>query len=506
MKKFGLFGLVLLVPLLIMGASVWEGAGAVSLNGELPDEGYYVATKSFPRNTVVDVTNLETGQTIRVIVAASMDSPGLLAVLSRDAAGAIGLHSRSIGRIRMSMPSDPVAFSRFTDEVNSSGDPDFDPMARIAAADAAGISPKQYGDPRSEALSRENSAADTQGKPPEKPGAEAKKNVPEKEKSIPPNPAAQDLIVDLPGNESPPAGKDSAASGEKYGYTPAPNVVEGYLPATPAAPPAAATPPPPPPAPKKEAAVQQTPPRREPASEKPAVEIQPPVQAPAQAALVPAEQRPPLSSPAGLPNDAEIAPLSENPANFYDESDSINEDLIIPSLDSYYSGNPVQEATAYPAYPAEPVLEPVIPSIGPRKAGPETVSAPDPESPVPRATVKPPAQTAGPVPHATTAPPDAALPPGSSAGRDLAFTVPRISKLERGKYYLQLGAYSLPELVENELSKISTVYPLVVQEEGRGGKQIYRILIGPVNPGESGALLQRFKGSGYRDAFIRKEG
>jgi hypothetical protein len=286
--------------------------------------------------------------------------------------------------------------------------------------------------------------------------------------------------------------------------------VEGYLPETPAAQPAVAAtpPPPPPPAPKKEAPAQQTAPR-EPAPEKPPAKIlPPPVQAPAPApaevALIPAEQRPPESAPQGLPKDAEIAPISENRTNSYDESDDyINEDLIIPSLDSSYSGNPVQGATAYPA---EPVLEPVIPSIGPRKAGSETASAPDPELPVPRATVKPPSQTAGPVPHATTAPPGAALSPGSSAGRDPAFTVPRISKLERGKYYLQLGAYSLPELVENELSKISTVYPLVVQEEGRGGKPIYRILIGPVNPGESGALLQRFKGSGYRDAFIRKEG
>jgi hypothetical protein len=33
---------------------------------------------------------------------------------------------------------------------------------------------------------------------------------------------------------------------------------------------------------------------------------------------------------------------------------------------------------------------------------------------------------------------------------------------------------------------------------------VYRVLVGPVNLGESGALLQRFKRSGYKDAFIKQ--
>ena len=112
---------VLPALLILAGASVWEGSAAVSVAGELPEGAYYVATNSFPRNTVVDVTNLENGRTIRVIVAASLDSPGLLAMLSRNAATAIGVQIRGIGRIRMTAPSDPVAFSRFTEERELSG-------------------------------------------------------------------------------------------------------------------------------------------------------------------------------------------------------------------------------------------------------------------------------------------------------------------------------------------------------------------------------------------------
>jgi hypothetical protein len=81
-----------------------------------------------------------------------------------------------------------------------------------------------------------------------------------------------------------------------------------------------------------------------------------------------------------------------------------------------------------------------------------------------------------------------------------------ISSLEKGKYYLQLAAYTLPELVEDELARIDSFYPRAIQETGNPEKPLYRILIGPVNLGESGALLQRFKTSGYRDAFVRKEG
>jgi cell division septation protein DedD len=86
------------------------------------------------------------------------------------------------------------------------------------------------------------------------------------------------------------------------------------------------------------------------------------------------------------------------------------------------------------------------------------------------------------------------------------FSVPVISTLEKGKYYLQLGAYNRPEAVERELSKIGQTYPMAILEVESAEKTLYRILLGPVNLGESSALLQRFRGNGYRDAFIRQDG
>ncbi|MDR0731100.1 MAG: hypothetical protein LBF63_05470, partial [Treponema sp.] len=120
------------VSLSLAGASVWEGAAALAPRGDLPEDGYYAATNSFPPNTVVDITNLETGRSIRVIVASGLNTPGLLAVLSPDAASRIGLGTKTIGRIRMTQPEDPVAIARFTEGLVTSGDPDYDPAAMLA--------------------------------------------------------------------------------------------------------------------------------------------------------------------------------------------------------------------------------------------------------------------------------------------------------------------------------------------------------------------------------------
>jgi hypothetical protein len=86
-----------------------------------------------------------------------------------------------------------------------------------------------------------------------------------------------------------------------------------------------------------------------------------------------------------------------------------------------------------------------------------------------------------------------------------AFSVPVISRLDKDKYYLHLGAYTRVELAEAALSRIEEFYPLVVQTGGTFEKPLYRILLGPVNLGEGGALLQRFKRGGYRDAFLKQD-
>jgi hypothetical protein len=438
--------------LVLTSASVWEGAASIAPAGELPDEGYYAATNSFPRNTVVDILNLETGKSIRVIVASGLETPGLLAVLSREAAETIGLRPRSIGRIRMTQPSDPVAFSRFTEGRASNGDPDYDPQALVAAdprasalldGPGAGESPSGH-DPASET---EASGAGGSGY----------------------SDGEYDEIVDISGFYNPPAASPEDEGiirepGAAWVYTPEDNEItgeDGYPEEIPEAgalaevedkPEALEPPIPPETALTGEAELPET---REVPGEEPAGEVhiagEPDAPEPEKAdeesydySLVPAEQRPPEEYPEyTLPPEAEIASLPER----RDPEETAGTEVLDESL----------------------FVAPIE-----RAAG-----KPDSERPI-------------------------ADPPGiPPVIQPELFSVPLIISLERGKYYLQLGAFSRPELAELELTRIGKTYPLAIQNGGSAEKPVYRVLVGPINLGESGALLQRFKSIGYRDAFVR---
>jgi hypothetical protein len=414
---------------LLSGESVWEGAGALAPEGELPVAGYYAATNSFPRNTVVDVTNLENGKTIRVTVSAGLETPGLLAALSKDAAGVIGLRGRSIGRIRMMQPADPVAFSRYNGWRNSGGDSAGEGDAAAAPADAGAAVP---------AATAEAPAPDTVSRTPASvSGGAAAASA--GEGSVPPQtgntgsvvPAyalepewEEDLhkgIADVPEVLSPPVPASvvtrqpvqaAAAEPQWRSHAAAENTdVRGgvYLP------------------------TEQT-------AQAPAGDVQ--------YRLAPSEERPPEASSRHV--------LS--PEDFVPPLDSAPSAGGKPLYNENYTYTPPSSASSLP----EPSYS-LVPE-------PETVTPPAP----------------------------------ASAGEFSPFAVPLIGRMERGKNYVQLGAYSKPEVVEDEIVRIGISYPLAVQNIGTDEKPLFRLLLGPLTPGESGALLQRFRSIGYKDAFVRK--
>jgi hypothetical protein len=438
MKKTGIaFGIAASL-LLLVNASVWEGAASASTGGDLPENGYYAATNSFPRNTVVDVTNLENGRTIRVIVAGGLENPGLLAVLSKDAADAVGLQPRSIGRVRMNQPADPVAFSRFTEGLSSSGDPDHDP-AVLAAAE--GINPdllEEENLPEAGSSESEEIAA-----LPEETGA-----VPEDITALPEETSAvSEEIAALPGETAVPP-EESAALPEEAAT--APEETGALAGETGTAPEEIAA------APEKTGALaeESTAAPEETASgdtsgdgivPEPGPELvwTPPEGDDYEYALEPAESRAPEGpAPVIDPSDIVSAP---RPSPRVEREYTIDPSLIIP---------PVRETPAAPLQ-----------------------AAPAPSQP---------------------AAPQQAQPPAAGG----TFSVPVIASLERGRYYVQVAALGKAESVETEISKIGRSLPLAVQSAGSPEKPVYRILIGPVNLGESGALLQRFKAT-YKDAFVR---
>jgi cell division septation protein DedD len=180
--------------------------------------------------------------------------------------------------------------------------------------------------------------------------------------------------------------------------------------------------------------------------------------------LVPAEERPPRPY-SELPPNAEIPPIA-SAAQIrvapVDEAGEIPEEFIIPEIarDSPRNSTSGTLTGTIEEYPASVARAPVERAVEPVQILEPTAS----------------------------------------------FSAPVISSLEKGKYYLQLGAFSKPDLVESALTRIGGAYPLAVQAGGSPERPLYRILVGPVNLGESSALLQRFKGNGYRDAFVRQDG
>jgi cell division protein FtsN len=161
--------------------------------------------------------------------------------------------------------------------------------------------------------------------------------------------------------------------------------------------------------------------------------------------------------------------------------------------------------------PRGPWVEPAAPPApeAPEAPAPPEVLVKAPEEAAePRGPWVEPIGTAPPAPGPRETPPPrqaqtAEQGPGAPAPGIFSVPVNVISELETGKYYVQIGAYRSIASAESALLRIDPGYPLNVQTAGSGDNPVYRLLIGPLNLGESGALVQRFKGSGYRDAYVR---
>jgi hypothetical protein len=81
-----------------------------------------------------------------------------------------------------------------------------------------------------------------------------------------------------------------------------------------------------------------------------------------------------------------------------------------------------------------------------------------------------------------------------------------IKTVSGGKYYLQIGLFDRREVLAQKLTDLNWAYPYALETAGTLQSPKYKLLVGPVNEGESNALLLRFKRYGYHDAFIRREG
>ena len=75
--------------------------------------------------------------------------------------------------------------------------------------------------------------------------------------------------------------------------------------------------------------------------------------------------------------------------------------------------------------------------------------------------------------------------------------------LEKGKYFIQLAAYTekSPAVALEKL--YSAIYPVKVYAITDRMLSIYKVLVGPLNRYESDTLLYRFRALGFQDAFVK---
>lgn len=92
--------------------------------------------------------------------------------------------------------------------------------------------------------------------------------------------------------------------------------------------------------------------------------------------------------------------------------------------------------------------------------------------------------------------------PGASKKSLEKYKVSSLKELESGKYYIQIAVLADENNLKNTVSKFEKQYPVTLVPLASGKATL--VMIGPLGMDEYGAVLNRFKKSGYKDAFLRK--
>ena len=82
------------------------------------------------------------------------------------------------------------------------------------------------------------------------------------------------------------------------------------------------------------------------------------------------------------------------------------------------------------------------------------------------------------------------------------YIVPSLKDLESGKYYIQIATLGDDANIMEIVNKYGNNYPITIVPKTSGNAK--QVMIGPITIDEYGALLERFKSYGFKDAFLRK--
>lgn len=497
-RRIVLFLSLILIPLCSIWA-VWEGNAGIAAASEFPGSGLFARSDLFPRNTIVEVLNLEKDITVRVVVVGSSGVSGLIATLSPEAAQALNIRPGSVARVRISIPSliaERSASARSSTEVPSAArDPDINPLLNLTYGSGIPLavtaspaedplvplsqlngSPEAPAESLVEPLSTDPSDSATTAAVD---SMEASQTAPLASTDTGPeitddstaSPVAEQPYADVPMQD--PVLSDNLFFDEPELFIAGedePDTDDAAETDTIAQEEVSSEP-------ESETVAQQEVPAE------PVVPVFTPVD---EVALVPAENRPPqaVASPAApvreIPPVKQPAPAMPAPVARIEEAPPSGTQPVAPKPEVA----PIKEL--------EPVSSPEskpVPSIA---AVPELSS---PEQKAPTENVQPTEPVAPIQPQASV---QTQSLPGTASG------LPFITTFERNSFYIQLAAYSDPVNVRRIVDTWGRQYPVCVERSAGRSGDVYKVFIGPVRRDESGAVLERFKQLGFPDAFVKR--
>ena len=452
MSKKVLFVLIFITSFSCIWA-VWEGNGGIGSSTDFPAEGLFVRSDMFPKHTLLEITNLEKNIKARAVVIGPSGIPGLLVSLSPELGEKLKVPKGKVVRIRVFTPSPVNEEGNDGKSISAIGpeSQDLDNNPALFVASHSDLPNANLKKEEAESVS-ENTGSDTilyddLKSPIEDTPSETAEDVPVVEE-VPDVDAIIDPVVEEPEVEP-------IKEVEKVEDKPAEDSSLMYAPET-------------------VAPITET--YMEPAKENPPVTVDS------------------IKEPEAE-NEAPPAPVSEisepqEPEQPKEEIEDV--EVVDPVVE------PVDEA------PAEEKKVDTVASITPKNE-PASDTSENLPAPVEKISVE---ET--PVEEAedsgTYEETDSDI--YTAAEEESAVPVNEIkpvsSKLEKGKTYVQIVIYDDKYNRDDVLKKYGKKYPMVVEERLVKNNTRYTIFVGPLKPQETGAVLERFKQLGFKDAFLKK--
>lgn len=450
MNKKVLFSLIFIISFSCIWA-VWEGNGGIGSSTDFPAEGLFVRSDMFPKHTLLEITNLEKNVKARAVVIGPSGIPGLLASLSPELGEKLGVPRGKVIRIRVLTPSPVNEEGDDGKSISAAGpesqDLDNNPALFVASHSdlpSANVK-KEETEPVSENTGSDTILYDDLKSPIEDTPLETVEDV------LPPEPPVEDTVVE----EVP----DVDAIIDPVVEEPAePIVEETVLP--------------------EEVTPIETETYMEPANENPPITVDP------------------INEPAAKPEDAPspVTEVSEPQEPEQTQEEVENVEVVDPVVE------PVDET------PAEEKKVDIIAAISPKNDPiiEEPVDDKKEESPAPIEDI-PTEEETGSYDEADSDIYTAAEEkPEEESAVPVNEIKPVSSKLEKGKTYVQIVIYDDKYNRDDVLKKYGKKYPMVVEERLVKNNTRYTIFVGPLKPDETGAVLERFKQLGFKDAFLKK--